>query len=186
MREWTNRSFFKTKKPIWNILKKKEKKILDLFLSKSIICSFIMSDLNELLTVTHLSWATWASRSWSLICLERPERFAHRRSCVLSDLSESLKVAHLIWAKWANEQIPSPEYIWTSQRGQIYLDTSMYFWTSQHGQIFLDFSTWTNIAGHLNVDKYFWTYQRGQICTMHVFRPPPPPRKRCRFSSRST
>ena len=66
-------------------------------LSKSLICSFIMSDLSE-----------------SLICLERPERFAHSCSFVLSDLSESLTVAHLIWAKWANEwwaneRIPSPE-----------------------------------------------------------------------------
>ena len=41
----------------------------------------------------HLSWATWANRSHSLICYERPEQFAHIRSFVLSDLSE-----------WANSQ----------------------------------------------------------------------------------
>ena len=47
---------FVLKKPIQNILKNK---ILDFFsqnfLSKSLICSFIMSDLSKLLTVAHLS-----------------------------------------------------------------------------------------------------------------------------------
>ena len=47
-------------------------------------------------------WATWANCSGSLICLERPERFAHSGSFPLSDLSNSLKVAHLSWAIWAN------------------------------------------------------------------------------------
>ena len=60
-----------------------------------------MSDLSELLTVAHLSWATWAIRSWLLISSERPERFTHSCSFVLSDHSKSLTVAHLIWAKWA-------------------------------------------------------------------------------------
>ena len=45
----------------------------------------------------HLSWATWANRSWLLICHERPEWFAQGCSFVLSDLSESLTVAQLIW-----------------------------------------------------------------------------------------
>ena len=65
----------------------------------------------------HFLWATWANPSWSLICLERPKRFAHSRSFPLRDLSnsrcsfflshlsESLTVVHLIWAKWANEQM---------------------------------------------------------------------------------
>ena len=66
-----------------------------------------MSNLSALLKVTHLSWATWAILSRSLIFLEKPERFATSRSIVLSDLSESLTVTKLIWAKWANEQIPS-------------------------------------------------------------------------------
>ena len=66
------------------------------FWSKSLISSFIMSDLSESLTVAHLSLATCAIRSQSLICLEQPERFAHSRSFVLSNLSESLTVAHLI------------------------------------------------------------------------------------------
>ena len=64
-----------------------------------------MSNLSKSLTVAHLSWATWAIRSWSLICLERPEQLAHSRLFVLSDLGESLTVAHLIWAKWANERM---------------------------------------------------------------------------------
>ena len=63
-----------------------------------------MSDLSKLLSVAHLSWGTWAIRSRLIICLVRPERFAHSRSFVLSNLSELLTVAHLIWAKWANEQ----------------------------------------------------------------------------------
>ena len=52
----------------------------------------------------HLSWATWANRSHSLICHERPERFAYSRSFVLSDLSESLTFTNLSWATWANSQ----------------------------------------------------------------------------------
>ena len=60
-----------------------------------------MSDLIESLMVAHLSWAPWANRSRSLICLER---FTHSRSFILSDLSKSLTVAYFIWAKWANEQ----------------------------------------------------------------------------------
>ena len=73
-----------------------------------------MSDLSQSLMVAHFWWATWAICSQSLICLERPEPFAHSRSFVLSDLSESLTVASLIWAKWrnerwANERIPSPD-----------------------------------------------------------------------------
>ena len=53
-------------------------------------------------SLAHFLWATWANRSWSLICLERPERFAHGRSFPLSDLSDLLTVAHLSWAIWAN------------------------------------------------------------------------------------
>ena len=50
----------------------------------------------------HFLWATWGTRSWSLICLEWPEQFAHGRSFLLSDLSNLLTVAHLSWAIWAN------------------------------------------------------------------------------------
>ena len=53
------------------------------FLSELLIHSFIMSDLSKLLSVAHLSWGTWAIRSRLIICLERPERFAHSRSFVL-------------------------------------------------------------------------------------------------------
>ena len=52
--------------------------------------------------IAHLSWATWAIRSRSLISLERPEWFAHGRSFLLRDLSNSLTVAHFSWAIWAN------------------------------------------------------------------------------------
>ena len=55
------------------------------------ICSF-----------AHLSWATWVNRSRSLICHERPKRFAHGCSFDMSDLSDLLTVAHLSWGIWAN------------------------------------------------------------------------------------
>ena len=58
---------------------------------------FVMRDLSNSLTVPLLSWATWAISSQSLICTERFERLAH---------SHSLKRAILsVWAmrKWANE-----------------------------------------------------------------------------------
>ena len=47
--------------------------------SDLLICSFIMRDLSESLTVSLLSLVTWAIRSQSLICPEQPERFAHSR-----------------------------------------------------------------------------------------------------------
>ena len=85
-REWANRSFFKIK----NIYKtyKKINFFNKFFLSKLLIRALIMSNLRELLTVTHLSWTTWAICSLLLICLERPE--------------DSLTVAYLSWAIWAN------------------------------------------------------------------------------------
>ena len=43
--------------------------------------------------VAHLSWATWAIRSRSPICLERSERITHSHSFDLSEMSE-----------WANSQ----------------------------------------------------------------------------------
>ena len=52
-----------------------------------------MSNLSELLTVAHLSWATWAIHSRSLICLEQSERIPHSRSFDLSKMRE-----------WANSQ----------------------------------------------------------------------------------
>ena len=36
----------------------------------------------------HLSWATWANRSRSLICPERPEQYAHGGSFDMSNLSD--------------------------------------------------------------------------------------------------
>ena len=60
---------------------------------------FVMRDLIDSLTVPLLSWATWAISSQSLICTERFERLAH---------SHSLKRAILsVWAmrKWANERM---------------------------------------------------------------------------------
>ncbi len=64
----------------------------------------------------HLSWVTWANCSWSLICHERPEQFAHGHSFVLSDLSDSLTVAHLSWAIWANR---SQSLIWFEQNERL-------------------------------------------------------------------
>ena len=63
-------------------------------------------------SLAHFFWATWANPSWSLICLEQPERFAHGRSFPLSNLNDSLMVAHLPWALWANR---SQSLIWFEQ-----------------------------------------------------------------------
>ena len=51
------------------------------------ICSFVMSDLSDSLTVAHLSWGTWANRSHFFIC---PERFEQMSEWAMS--------------KWANSQ----------------------------------------------------------------------------------
>ena len=51
----------------------------------------------------HLSWVTCGNHSYLLICHERLEQFAHRRSVDLSDLSELLTFAHLCWAILVNE-----------------------------------------------------------------------------------
>ena len=74
--------------------------------SDSLICSFIMSDLSESLTVTHLSWANWVIHSQWLICPEQSERIAHNCSFDLSDLSE-----------WANEG-------WLNERTCLYCDAN--------------------------------------------------------------
>ena len=64
----------------------------------------------------HLSWATWANCSRLIICLERPELFAHGCLFPLSDLSESLTVTHLSWAIWASR---SQSLIWFEQNEQL-------------------------------------------------------------------
>ena len=57
-------------------------------LSDLLICSFLVSDLSDSLTVAHFWWATWANCS--------------HRSFLVSDLSDLLTVNHLSWAIWAN------------------------------------------------------------------------------------
>ena len=60
--------------------------------------SFDMSDLSDLLTVAHLSWAIWANHSQSLIWFEQSERMS----------------------EWANEQIPKPaKNEWCEQITQV-------------------------------------------------------------------
>ena len=102
-REWANPLFFKlTKKctkrydfsqicfsALLIFCEQKSKWAIAQKMSDSLICSFIMSDLSKLLTVPHLSWATWA------ICSQ------YCNSFVLSNLSESLTVAHFSIATWA-------------------------------------------------------------------------------------
>ena len=83
---WVNRLFFVSKRVNEQFAHKKPSDLL--------ICSFMMSDLSESLTVALLSWVTWAICSWSLFCHERLEQFAHSCSFVLSDLSETLTVTH--------------------------------------------------------------------------------------------
>ena len=50
------------------------------------ICSFVMSDLSDSLTVAHLSWATWANPSHLLIC---PEQFEHMSEWAMSEWANS-------------------------------------------------------------------------------------------------
>ena len=91
-------------------IKHTKNKILDLFsqkiLSELLIPSFIISNLSESITVTHLSCATWGIRSRSLFCLERPEPFAHSCSFVLSNLSKSLTVTVLFTFHYINIVYP--------------------------------------------------------------------------------
>ena len=55
--------------------------------SDSLIRSFLVSDLSDLLMIAHFLWAMWANPSGSLIFGERSERFTH--------------ITHLWWATWA-------------------------------------------------------------------------------------
>ena len=64
-------------------------------MSNSLICSFLVSNLSDSLTIAHFLWVTWANRSWSLILGEQPERFAH--------------IAHFWWATWAIHSHHSPK-----------------------------------------------------------------------------
>ena len=59
----------------WAILSKKRA----IRSKKRAICSF-----------AHFYSATWAIRSWSLICGEQPEQIAHGSSFLVSDLSDLL------------------------------------------------------------------------------------------------
>ena len=88
-------------------------------------CSFFVSKkANEqfaqkksnLLIHSFIMWATWANCSWSLICPEWPEQFAHGHSFDMSDLRDLLKVAHLSWVIWAN---CSQLLIWFEQSEQM-------------------------------------------------------------------
>ena len=115
---------FKIKTPIQTY----QKKFFDFFSQNFWVNrSFIISHLSKSLLVAHLSWATWAICSWSLICLDRPERFAHRCSFVLSNLSESLLVAHLSWGEiWAKR---SQSLIWF-ERNEHMSDWAMSIWAN--------------------------------------------------------
>ena len=70
---------------------------------------------------------TWANRSQSLICHERPDRFAHSRSFFLSHLSNSLTVTHLSWAIWANR---SQSLIWFEQNERMSDEWAMSKWAN--------------------------------------------------------
>ena len=76
--------------------------------------SFDMSDLNDLLTVAHLSWGIWANRLQLLIWFKRNDKWVISKwansqpwkkqaigSFLVSDLSHLLTVALLSWVTWA-------------------------------------------------------------------------------------
>ena len=83
---WANRSFFVSKrvKERMSDLLRKNKQFAHSLIYHERPAHFSMSNLSDLLTVAHLSWAIWANRSFDL-----------------SDLSEG-----------ANERIPNPGFIW--------------------------------------------------------------------------
>ena len=121
MREWANRSFFKkTYKKLFknlqkydliqifwenhcfllanermsDLLQKNERFACLLFYHEWLFCHERPEGFTHTLTVTLLSWVTWAIPSQLLIC---PEQIA---------CSRSLKWA--ILSKWVNERIPNP------------------------------------------------------------------------------
>ena len=58
---------------------------------KRAICSFIMSDLSESLTVAHLSWAIWANRTQLLIWSEGSEqmsKWANSQPCAFHTVAD--------------------------------------------------------------------------------------------------
>ena len=101
-REWANRLFFfKLAKKHKNVPKNMilvkflwaNRSFLVSDLSDLLICSFIMSNLSNLLTVTHLSWAIWAIRSQSTICPERSERMSDERMSEFPTLRMSIHIS---------------------------------------------------------------------------------------------
>ena len=130
------------------------------FLSESLICSFIMSDLSELLkvahlswlmsdlsdllTVAHLSWATWAIPSWSLICLEQSEQITHSRSFELSEMSEwaNERMSEWVMSKWVNAQ-PCKEVLKNCW--------SFFFLTGQCHEKHTNFEFWVVLLGQRTV-----------------------------------
>ena len=92
-------------------------------------CSFVMSDLSDLLTVAHL---TWAIRSQLLICPERSELIAHSRSFDLSNLSE-WAMSKWGMSKWANSQsclvlnFQIRHWFFFILKAQIYLKEKQFF-----------------------------------------------------------
>ena len=70
-------------------------------MSKSLICSFSLSDLSESLMVAQLSWATWSICSRLLISSEHPERLLIRiERSERIDHSRSFDLSEMI--KWVN------------------------------------------------------------------------------------
>ena len=63
--------------------------------SDSLICSFLVRDLINSLTIAHFLWVTWANHSWSLTFSEQPERFAH--------------IVPFWWVTWAIHSHHSPK-----------------------------------------------------------------------------
>ena len=103
-RKWANHWFFSK-----NLHKTYQKKhFSQILLSASLVfCEqkskwAICSEKRAICSFVHLSWATWANCSQSLICHLRLEEFTHGCSFDMSDLSKSLTVTHLSWLIWAN------------------------------------------------------------------------------------
>ena len=95
--------FLWVKERLSNLLKKTSNLLIcSLTMSNLSSHSFVMSNLSNLLTIAHLSWATWAISSLFLICPEQSEQMA--QSC---SLQWAIFFSKWAMSEWANEQIPT-------------------------------------------------------------------------------
>ena len=116
-----------------------------------------MSDLSESLTVAHLSWATWAIRSQSLICFEKSEGIAHSRSFDLSEFSALAFIFMLYLVLfWSSEMCIHVRYL-----GWLWATWPIYFRLSIVREGFMVAGNCTTLfcpVSHTDNYKYYTVY----------------------------